>query len=77
MPSASVAVGGGIEGGYKGTGTLTLGSLAYAGSGSFTTNGYTNYPASGGSAPLSVTGNNAVNAGGSPIAVNFERADSC
>src|SRR4029077_7854989 len=39
VPSATVAAGGGIEGCFNGTGTLTLASLAYAGSGSFTTNG--------------------------------------
>ena len=44
-PGASVAIGGGIEGGYNGVGTLTLGLLGYAGSGTFTTNGYASYPA--------------------------------
>jgi fibronectin-binding autotransporter adhesin len=70
-PSVSVAVGGGIEGGYNGTGTLTLGRVAYAGSGSFTTNGFTNYPAAGSLAPLNVTASNALNTGAGPVAVNL------
>ena len=53
-----MAAGGGIEGGYNGAGSLTLGSLGYFGSGSFTTNGYANYPASGSAAPLDVTSSN-------------------
>ena len=57
--AVSVASGGGIEGGENGVGTLTLTSLAYSGSGTFLTNGYANYPASGGVAPLNVSGSTA------------------
>ena len=69
--SASVAAGGGIEGGYNGTGTLTLTSLAYAGSGSFTPNSYASHPASGSAATLDVTGINALNPGAGHVTVNL------
>ena len=78
-PGVSVATGGSIEGGFNGQGTLTLGLLSYAGSGSFTTNGYSNYPASSGTAaPLYVTGSSSLDTGtghdlinlGGPPAVN-------
>ena len=69
--AVSVAAGGGIEGGYSGTGTLTLTSVAYAGSGSFTTNGYTSYSATAGVAPLHVTASNGLNTGSGSVAVNL------
>lgn len=70
-PGASVATGGSIEGGFNGTGTLTLGLLSYLGSGAFVTNGYANYSASvGTAAPLNVTGSNGLSLGGSPVTIN-------
>ena len=70
-PGVSVATGGSIEGGFNGTGTLTLGLLGYAGSGTFTTNGYANYPSFLGKASLNVTGSNGLSVGGSPLVIIF------
>ncbi len=70
-PGASVAVGGGIEGGYNGAGALTLGLLGYTGSGTFTSNGYASFPASAGAAPLNVTGSNGLTIGASPVVINL------
>ena len=69
--AVSVASGGGIEGGENGIGTLTLTSLAYSGSGTFLTNGYANYPASGGIAALNVTANGGLNPGAGPVTINL------
>ncbi len=62
---------GSIEGGANGVGTLTLTSLAYSGSGTFVTNGYANYPASGSIAPLNVIGVGGLNPGVGPVTVNL------
>ncbi len=69
--AVSVASGGGIEGGENGVGTLTLTSLAYSGSGTFLTNGYANYPASGGVAPLNVSASGGLNAGAGTVTINL------
>ena len=68
--AVSVAAGG-IEGGENGIGTLTLTSLAYSGSGTFVTNGYANYAASTGVAPLKVTASGGLNPGAGPVTINL------
>jgi fibronectin-binding autotransporter adhesin len=69
--TATIADGGNIVGGYNGVGTLTLGSLTYGGSGTFTIGNYSNYPAFGGAAPLNVTGFNGLNPGAGPVVINL------
>ncbi len=69
--AVSVASGGGIEGGENGIGTLTVTSLAYSGSGTFVTNGYANYPASAGVAPLNVTASGGLNPGAGFVTINL------